>query len=1104
MFRAKLFGAPRLEWDDLPIPPVSGVRARCVLYRLLFSFNQEVQRSLLSGMLWPESSDQQARTNLRREVHLLRRHHPVFDKCIESTRSTLRWVMPEKYELDVEQFRVSKREFDSGESVDERQTAGMHAINFYKGDLLRGYEDSWIAEKRRQLEIEWMSLAEELLELLNGLNCFESAISVARHILARDPLHESVYVELLFAYKKSGNVALAMHTYHQCASLLRTELGIAPNPALVNMYRSLTEHESERPTVDMELNQPMDRGDSRFVGRLSDLVIIERAILASGTRSRLIAVCGETGIGKTRLTEEALRLAVSRRLPVARAYCHANTSDLAFWPIKQWLKTAWVCERLAVIDEVWREEIVYLFPELGAKRINIQRDSKSTRGKSRGKIFEAFAHLMTVTSNLEQYESEPAIFFIDDLQWCDQDSLEFLQFLFNFDYGRSVKVLTTVRDTSCAPDHALPSLQRQLEMNDQLTEVALSALGSGEALSLAMNLAEQLPNPKRRPLDLEKISRWSGGNPFYLVESVRHIATMQEELSRDTTLNFPVAPKITAIVLERLYRLQPSTQKLVCHAAVIGRSFSVALLGKLFSGSDESLVEQLDLIWRERIISDVSYGEYDFSHACIREACYESLAAPTLSSMHADVAKALESLHVSNPDSVASQIAMHWEMAGNLEMAYSWYFRALHTARRNLICRDALQYVNSCLRIIDSDSPLEKNLSERMELLLYKSHMLSLIEGFGRPSERLVCDEIQKILPDIADQHQIFRALAQLRVHATFSGEMQDALNYCHREMLIARKSEDPELIVESYRSLTFVHFASGNYGDMIDTAYKGVEIVHKAECTGRMDPLFPDWSVSMLRAMYAYALYLGGETNKAQKAFRDCSNYENSQGDTHVVALVHMWIASLHKLRHDVDATNRIGLSLVSFGEKCGLLKIRGMGMYFCSWAEIQNGHTESGICKMRQAIELIETTEEYAAVIEWYYELAQICIDHGETKEATKLLEKARRIVKTRSLKLFEFTRHRLKAELLASTGGKPAIILKSFERARLVAVSQSAVLPLFHCMTSEYRYRESVQLATRELHGALAQLVEKYKPSGHSHELREAESLVTAHVSAMFLSG
>ena len=73
-----------------------------------------------------------------------------------------------------------------------------------------------------------------------------------------------------------------------------------------------------------------------------------------------------------------------------------------------------------------------------------------------------------------------------------------------------------------------------------------------------------------------------------------------------------------------------------------------------------------------------------------------------------------------------------------------------------------------------------------------------------------------------------------------------------------------------------------------------------------------------------------------------------------------------------------------------------------------------------MRQAKEQIETTEEYAAVIEWYYELAQTCIDHGETQEATNLLEKARRIVKTRSLKLFESTRHRLKAELLASTGG------------------------------------------------------------------------------------
>ncbi|NND92416.1 MAG: AAA family ATPase [Granulosicoccus sp.] len=1098
MFRARLFGIPRLEWDGVPVPPVSGLRARSILFQLLYSFDQQIPRSLLAGLHWPESTEQQARTNLRREVHLLRQHHSVFDRCIESTRHTLRWRMPRQYDLDIERFRVTREIFNSDQCVDVRLAAGMQAVSYCNDEFLRGHDDAWITENRRVLEVEWVTLAEDLLVLLNRLQRYESVIAVARQILARMPLHESIYLNLLIAYKSTGNTALAMHTYHQCESMLKSEYNVAPNSTLLNLYASLTETGSGTTRMDTATTLPIDLGNTRFFGRQGELEIFAQAIATPGTRCRLFAISGEPGIGKTRLAEEAMRLAVSRGLPVTRAYCHANASDLAFWPLRQWLQTPWLKERFAMMEEPWQDEIAFLFPELKNQRSSSHRHapkSRKDRNISRRKLFEAFTRLLTATDTDELHRAEPAVLFVDDLQWCDQDSLEYLQYLFNQENGCPLIVLVTIREASCAPDHALSALQRQLSVTRQSIEIALDALGLRDSLSLATDLMTQLPIARTRSADLETICRWSRGNPFYLVESLRHIVSVDENCLHTVREHFPVAPRITAIILDRIYRLEPSTRQLVYLAAVVGRSFSIALLEKLYPARKDSLIEQLDVLWRKRIICDVANGEYDFSHACIREACYESLATPSLCAMHAKVAQALEELHASDTDPVASQIAMHWDKARQTEHAFNWYCKALAFARNNLICRDALQYVNACLRLMDGIALFEGSASKRVELMLNKSHMLSLIDGFGNPEEGVLCEEIRVILPEIVDEQLLFSALGRLRLHASFSGEMQKALEYCHQQMIIANRCDSPALKMEAFRSLTFVQFSLGHYGDMLNTAQRGVGVIRKAESSGCMNPRSPQWSVSMLKAMNAYALYMAGRFNEADKAFNECSNYENSQGDTHVVALVHLWIAMFHLLRHDVIATNRLGLSLIRFGEKSRLEKIHCMGLYFCSWSKIQNGDSESGMCQMREAIERMETTEEYMSVLEWRYELAQACIDKADFDGAARVLDKTRCMEIKSGVRYCESTGYRLQAELLAGMRSNPKSVLRHFAKSRSIAASHNAVILLLRCLVKECRYRESVNLQDQQISDELAQLVEKFRRLGNSPELQEADLLVDA---------
>ena len=67
--------------------PVQAVRNPRLIAYLLLNRDRPVDRSEVAFTLWPESSDAQALTNLRRELHLLRRALPDAERFLALDRS---------------------------------------------------------------------------------------------------------------------------------------------------------------------------------------------------------------------------------------------------------------------------------------------------------------------------------------------------------------------------------------------------------------------------------------------------------------------------------------------------------------------------------------------------------------------------------------------------------------------------------------------------------------------------------------------------------------------------------------------------------------------------------------------------------------------------------------------------------------------------------------------------------------------------------------------------------------------------------------------------------------------------------------------------------
>ena len=100
----RLFGTLDLRYGDRSLSPLASARAETLLAYLVLHRGTPQSRQRLAFALWPDSSEAQARTNLRHVLHDLRRALPDADRYIDVTARTLRWRTDAPYWLDVAVF----------------------------------------------------------------------------------------------------------------------------------------------------------------------------------------------------------------------------------------------------------------------------------------------------------------------------------------------------------------------------------------------------------------------------------------------------------------------------------------------------------------------------------------------------------------------------------------------------------------------------------------------------------------------------------------------------------------------------------------------------------------------------------------------------------------------------------------------------------------------------------------------------------------------------------------------------------------------------------------------------------------------------------------
>ena len=296
--RISLLAEFLVEGQDGPISLKTSSYQALLAY-LVTHAAQLHSRKSLALKFWPDSTEAQALTNLRKALHTVRHALPDGDCFLDVTRRTVQWRPDAPCSVDVWEFETAVTQSQQTNFTEEQQAFLEEAISAYQGDFLPGFYEDWVLAARETYRAHYLSALDRLLLLHEGERRYMEAITLAKKLLREDPLHEAAYRRLMRLQSLAGNVAGALRTYHTCSSHLKRELGVDPSPATQEAYERLL-HVQAPPTPLAPTRLPL-------VAREEAWQTLQTA-WKRGSRGKpgLVLLSGEAGIGKTRLAEEML------------------------------------------------------------------------------------------------------------------------------------------------------------------------------------------------------------------------------------------------------------------------------------------------------------------------------------------------------------------------------------------------------------------------------------------------------------------------------------------------------------------------------------------------------------------------------------------------------------------------------------------------------------------------------------------------------------------------------------------------------------------------------------------------------------------------------
>jgi class 3 adenylate cyclase/tetratricopeptide (TPR) repeat protein len=515
-----------------------------------------------------------------------------------------------------------------------------------------------------------------------------------------------------------------------------------------------------------------------FVGRSheSEELIAGFAPTLQG-HGQVFLICGEPGIGKTRIADEISDIARARGMRVLWGRCWEAGDSPPYWPWKEVLREC-IGDRApdSALDPVAILSIARHaegFPQPGeGVRASIAPEESDL---GRFALYEAATRLLKRTA-----ESSPLLIVLDDLHAADAASLQLLRFVAHSLRGSSILLIGTYRDVEIKTSPQLSAILAEISRDARtikLRGLGRKDVGEFVRASGGRGLGEEA---------LEVLYRTTGGNPFFLNETLRLVLAEQNlnSISPESIKKIVIPDTVRAAIRRRIELVPPAVQDALRIGAAIGVEFDFALLQRITELAPAPLLYLVGQgIAAELLREQAPRGSYRFAHSLTAETIYQDLDPSERLKLHQKIASAMESLYEANLGPHLAEIARHYASAheaGGGAKTIDYLRRAARQAMDSLAYEEAVRLLQTALRIAESSGLATLEL--QYDLLMEASEALS---ASGLVSQaRQAFEEASRLARKLGDGDKIARAAlgragtpSENEVDQTLVGVLDDALS---------------------------------------------------------------------------------------------------------------------------------------------------------------------------------------------------------------------------------------------------------------------------------------------------------------------------------------
>jgi serine/threonine protein kinase/tetratricopeptide (TPR) repeat protein len=693
------------------------------------------------------------------------------------------------------------------------------------------------------------------------------------------------------------------------------------------------------------------------IGTLSPLVDRERELAqlldwwkrAEQGQGGLVLITGEAGIGKSRLIQE-LRERVSPESSVRlRCQCWSQFDNSTFYPIVEMLQHLLHLDPEGLPQQNLRALEVQLgkfglapermaliasFLSLPIKENFLVLQLSPERQKER--TFEALADLL-----LRIAREQPVLAVIEDLHWADPSTLALLGYLLEkLEHSRVLLVLSA-RSSFQPPWRGASGLHRLVleRLSAELTGTLVKEAAGEYALSEEM-VRQLVAKTDGIPLFAEEMT-------YMMLER----ATAGAPPSFGTLHSIPVT--LHELLLARLDMLPARQKALAQLCSVVGRSFSLVLLATLTRRGPNGLRRDVESLVSAGLLHQVDDTEpsYQFRHALLQEAAYQSQLRGTRRQHHRRIAQALVEQF---PDWVEAQpelLAHHYTEAGECQLAVQYWAQAGIRASLRSANREAVTHLQMALKLLRNLPDRDQRIREELQLLIALGIPLSQEQGYRSPEVKQTYFRARELFLLVGE------SLPQLELSywgpfAYYFARAEYSLGHELAEQLVGlgQRHNNPELLSLGYRMMGADFFTWGRMK-------QGLEYVERALACS-------DFTLEEHRALavrhwtnpQAMALVFAsvihsatGQGERARYFEREALELSRRIGHPHTLAYVLTYASVARMMRRDVPGTSKLAEECHALSREHWFRLWLVWSGVLRAWARSELGHPEEGLAQMR-----------------------------------------------------------------------------------------------------------------------------------------------------------